>query len=128
MFDLHPIGFVRSTLTDLATAPRQGDEGAPDAWIDVATGLGDALQGIAPGDALIVITWFHRARRDVLLTHPRNDPRNPLIGIFATRSPERPNPLGLHVVTVREVRGAALLVGPLEAIDGTPVVDLKPVL
>ncbi len=89
---------------------------------------GDALDGLAVGDEIIVITWFHQAKRDVLKVHPRSDPRNPLTGVFATRSPDRPNPLGLHPVVVRAIDGHRLLVGPIEAIDGTPVVDLKPVL
>jgi len=106
----------------------QGSEGAPDAWIDVAPWAAEALDGLAAGDELIVITWFHRSNRGVLKVHPRSDPRNPLTGVFATRSPDRPNPLGLHPVTVRAMDGPRLRVGPIEAIDGTPVVDLKPVL
>jgi len=125
---LRPIGRIRSDLTSLADAPMQGSEGAPDAWLDVDAPFADALTGIAAGDELIVITWFHRADRAVLQTHPRSDPRNPLTGVFATRSPDRPNPLGLHPVTVRAIDGSRLRIGPIEAIDGTPVVDLKPVL
>ena len=122
---LRPIGVVRSTLASLADAPRQGNEGAPDAWIEVEPWAAEALQGLGAGDAVVVITWLDRARRDVLRVHPRSDPRNPLTGVFATRSPDRPNPLGLHPVTVRAVERTRLLVGPLEAIDGTPVVDIK---
>ena len=122
---LRPIGVVRSPLTSLADAPRQGNEGAPDAWIEVEPWAAEALQGLGAGDAVLVITWLDRARRDVLRVHPRSDPRNPLTGVFATRSPDRPNPLGLHPVTVRAVESTRLLVGPLEAIDGTPVVDIK---
>ncbi|MBA2457388.1 MAG: tRNA (N6-threonylcarbamoyladenosine(37)-N6)-methyltransferase TrmO [Gemmatimonadales bacterium] len=125
---LHPIGHIRSTLRVLDTAPRQGSEGAPDAWLEVRPAFARALLGIAAGDEVIVITWLHRADRDVLETHPRNDPEIPLAGVFATRSPDRPNPLGLHRVTVREIAGARLRIGPIEAVDGTPVVDVKPVL
>jgi tRNA-Thr(GGU) m(6)t(6)A37 methyltransferase TsaA len=125
---LRSIGQVRSTLRALEQAPRQGFEGAPDAWLDINADFAPALIGIQTGDALIVITWLHRAGRDVLQTHPRNDPTTPLTGVFATRSPDRPNPLGLHRVTVREIVGTQLLVGPIEAIDGTPIVDVKAVI
>jgi tRNA-Thr(GGU) m(6)t(6)A37 methyltransferase TsaA len=127
-FALEPIGFVRSSLTRRQDAPMQGSEGAPDAWLEIGEPLADALDGIAPGDALLVITWLHEADRSVLKVHPRSDPSRPLTGVFATRSPDRPNPLGLHPVTVREIARARLRVGPLEAIDGTPVVDIKPVI
>lgn len=127
-FRLHPIGHIRSTLRALDEAPLQGSEGAPDAWLDVVSPFARGLSGIAAGDELLVVTWLHRADREVLEVHPRGDPANPLAGIFATRSPDRPNPLGLHHVTVREVSGARLRIGPIEAIDGTPVVDVKPVL
>jgi tRNA-Thr(GGU) m(6)t(6)A37 methyltransferase TsaA len=127
-FEVVPIGVLRSELEDIEQAPMQGSEGAPDAWLEVEPSLAAALVGLEPGDDIIVITWFHRSRRDVLQTHPRSDPRNPLTGVFATRSPERPNPLGLHPVTVRAVAGNRLRVGPIEAIDGTPVVDIKPVI
>jgi tRNA-Thr(GGU) m(6)t(6)A37 methyltransferase TsaA len=126
--DLRPIGVISSQLTSLADAPMQGSEGAPDAWLEIDAALAPALHGIAAGDELIVITWFHRADRAVLQTRPRSDPRNPMTGVFATRSPDRPNPLGLHVVTVRAIDGNRLRVGPIEAIDGTPVVDIKPAL
>jgi tRNA-Thr(GGU) m(6)t(6)A37 methyltransferase TsaA len=122
---LHPIGVVRSPLTDRADAPMQGSEGAPDAWIEVTPAVAEGLHRIAVGDEVVVVTWLHEARRDVLLVHPRDDESNPLTGVFATRSSDRPNPLGLHRVTVREVAGSRLKVGPLEAIDGTPVVDIK---
>jgi tRNA-Thr(GGU) m(6)t(6)A37 methyltransferase TsaA len=125
MTQLRPIGVIRSALTDRSAAPRQGDEGAPDAWLEVEPWAAAALHRIAAGDALIVITWFHQADRDTLQVHPRSDPANPLTGVFATRSPDRPNPLGLHPVTVREIDGTRLRVGPIEAIDGTPVVDIK---
>lgn len=125
---LHPIGLVQSSLHDREAAPRQGNEGAPDAWLIVNAAVAEGLDGIAVGDELIVLTWLHEAQRDVLQVHPRGEQRNPLTGVFATRSPDRPNPLGLHHVTVREIVGNRLKVGPIEAIDGTPVVDLKPVL
>jgi tRNA-Thr(GGU) m(6)t(6)A37 methyltransferase TsaA len=127
-FRLHPIGIVRSPLADRASAPRQGDEGGPEAWIELTASVVEALDGVAAGDELIVITWLHEARRDVLKVHPRGDESRPLAGVFATRSPDRPNPLGLHRVTALEVVPGKLKVGPLEAIDGTPVVDIKPVL
>ena len=127
-YTLQPVGVIRSALTTRESAPRQGYEGAPDAWIEIEAPFADALRGIAAGDALIVLTWFHQSARDVLLTHPRNEITNPLTGVFATRSPDRPNPIGLHRVTVREIDGLRLKVGPIEAIDGTPVIDLKPVL
>lgn len=127
-YTLHPIGHIRSALRILEEAPRQGSEGAPDAWLEVNPTFARALVGIANGDEIIVMTWLHRADRAVLETHPRNDPGIPLAGVFATRSPDRPNPLGLHRVTVREISGARLRIGPIEAIDGTPVVDVKPVL
>ena len=125
---LRPIGVIASDLKSIADAPMQGSEGAPDAWLEVDAAFAPALHGIEVGDELIVITWFHRADRGVLQTHPRSDPRNPLTGVFATRSPDRPNPLGLHPVTVRATDGNRLRIGPIEAIDGTPVVDIKPVL
>ena len=126
--ELRPVGFVRSTIRSRADAPMQGKEGAPDAWIEIAPELAEALDGLAAGDEIIVITWLHLADRATLKVHPRSDPANPLSGVFTTRSPDRPNPLGLHRVTVREIAGNRLRVGPLEAIDGTPVVDVKPVL
>lgn len=125
---LRPVGRVRSPLRARRDAPRQGSEGAPDAWLELDPALAPALGGIAAGDALVIVTWLHEAERDVLVVHPRDDPAAPLTGVFATRSPDRPNPLGLHRVTVREVAGTRLRVGPLEAIDGTPVVDVKAAL
>jgi tRNA-Thr(GGU) m(6)t(6)A37 methyltransferase TsaA len=123
-----PIGVVRSTIKSRAEAPRQGREGAPDAVLEIREEFEEGLEGIAPGDDLIVITWLDRSSRDVLRVRPRGDPANPITGVFATRSPDRPNPIGLHRVTVREIDGLRLTVGPLEALDGTPIVDLKPVL
>lgn len=125
---LRAIGVVRSHLTDRDAAPNQGSEGAPDAWIELDPAVLEGVDGIDAGAELIVITWLHESRRDVLKVHPRGDTSRPLSGVFATRSPDRPNPLGLHRVTVREIAGPKLKVGPLEAIDGTPVVDIKPVL
>jgi tRNA-Thr(GGU) m(6)t(6)A37 methyltransferase TsaA len=127
-FIIRPVGVVRSALTSREDAPRQGDEGAPDAWLEIDPALARGLSRIAPGDDLILLTWFHLADRDVLEVHPRDDPDTPLTGVFATRSPDRPNPIGLHRVTVLAVDGTRLHVSPLEAIDGTPVVDLKAVL
>jgi tRNA-Thr(GGU) m(6)t(6)A37 methyltransferase TsaA len=123
---LRPIGTIVSTLKTRAEAPMQGHEGAPDAWLEVHDWAAPALDGIAAGDQLIVITWLDRAARDILRVHPRSDPRNPIAGVFATRSPDRPNPLGLHPVTVRAIEGTRLRIDPIEAIDGTPVVDIKP--
>jgi tRNA-Thr(GGU) m(6)t(6)A37 methyltransferase TsaA len=125
---LRPIGVIRSALTARHKAPRQGSEGAPDAWLEVHPWAVAGLDRLAVGDEIIVITWLHRGRRGVLRVHPRSDPHTPLTGIFATRSPDRPNPLGLHPVVIRAIEGRRLRVGPIEAIDGTPVVDIKPVL
>jgi tRNA-Thr(GGU) m(6)t(6)A37 methyltransferase TsaA len=127
-FEVRPIGRVESALTDPAVAPKQGHEGAPDAWIVFEPAVLDALDGIRPGARVLVLTWFHRARRDLLRVHPRDDPANPMQGVFNTRSADRPNPIGVHEVEVLAVEGARVHVRPLEAIDGTPVVDLKPVL
>lgn len=127
-FRLEPIGLVRSTLASVADAPRQGDEGAPSAWIEVDDRVAKGLAGISPGDELIVLTWLHHADRKVLEVHPRGNPKAKLSGVFATRSPHRPNPIGLHAVRVLAMDGNRLHVGPLEAIDGTPVIDIKPVL
>lgn len=122
---LRPIGRIRSTLRTTADAPRQGREGAPDGWLDVDPGYARALARLRAGDEIIVITWLHLANRDVLEVHPRDDPAQPLTGVFATRSQDRPNPLGLHRVTVRSIDGTRLRIGPIEAVDGTPVVDIK---
>jgi tRNA-Thr(GGU) m(6)t(6)A37 methyltransferase TsaA len=126
--ELVAIGTVESPLTDQAAAPKQGDEGAPDAALVIDARFADALEGIAAGDELLVLTWLDRGRRDVLQVHPRDDPANPVQGVFNTRSQDRPNPIGLHPVTVLAIEGTRLRVRPLEALDGTPVVDLKPVL
>jgi tRNA-Thr(GGU) m(6)t(6)A37 methyltransferase TsaA len=127
-FRLRPIGIIRSDLETRSRAPRQGSEGAPDAWLEVKAWASRGLQGVVEGDRVLVVTWLHRGRRDVLQVRPRSDKRRRLAGVFATRSPDRPNPLGLHAVTVRKIVGRRLRVGPIEAIDGTPVVDIKPVL
>lgn len=125
---MRPIGWVESSLVDLRDAPRQGDEGAPRASIlfchDVARGTRD----LEPGQEILVLTWLHRARRDELDTRPRSDPRAPILGVFSTRSPNRPNPIGLHRVRVLGVDGLRLQVSALEVVNGTPVIDVKPVL
>ena len=126
--DLEPIGHVESPLTDPASAPNQGDEGAPEAWLVFEPAVLDALYGIREGDEVIVLTWFDRARRDVLRVHPRGDMSRPEQGVFNTRSPHRPNPIGLHRVEIVSIDGARLRVRNLEALDGTPIVDVKPLL
>lgn len=127
-YTIEPIGVIRSELTSRETSPLQGDEGAPEAWLELTAPVAQGLAGITVGDELIVLTWLHLARRDVLQVHPRGRLEAPLAGVFATRSPDRPNPVGLHQVSVLEVAGHRLRVAPMEAIDGTPVVDIKPVL
>jgi tRNA-Thr(GGU) m(6)t(6)A37 methyltransferase TsaA len=123
---VNPIGVIRSALKTRGAAPKQGR--APDAWLEVSPGAAEGVDGIEAGADIVVLTWFHRARRDVLKVHPRSNRRNPLTGVFATRSPDRPNPVGLHRVTVRKIVKNRLRIGPIEAIDGTPVIDIKPVL
>jgi tRNA-Thr(GGU) m(6)t(6)A37 methyltransferase TsaA len=127
-FELKPIGAVESPLTDVASAPKQGHEGAPDAWLVLEPGVLEGLQGLQPGDRVIVITWLDRARRDVLRVHPRDDVANPKQGVFNTRSADRPNPIGLHPVEIVSIDGRRVRVRDLEALDGTPIVDMKPVL
>jgi tRNA-Thr(GGU) m(6)t(6)A37 methyltransferase TsaA len=127
-FPLTVIGIIESRLQSTERAPRQGSEGAPDAWLVLDAAYAPGLTGIAAGHELIVVTWLHRACRDVLEVYPRDDPTKTIMGVFGTRSSHRPNPLGLHRVTVREIAGTRLRIGPIEAIDGTPVVDVKPVL
>ena len=126
--DLHSIGVIRSSIVSRADAPKQGYEGAPDAWLELVPEVGPGLEGIEAGDEIIVITWLDRGNRDTLRVRPRGDPANPITGVFATRSPDRPNPIGLHRVRVHQREGLRLKVGPIEVLDGTPVVDLKPVL
>lgn len=125
---LEPIGFIESPLKNREGAPRQGHEGAPDAWVNVNPKFVEAMHGLAVGDLIILLTWFHQSDRATLQVHPRNERKNPITGVFATRSPDRPNPIGLHEVQVYEIVGNRMKVGPLEAIDGTPVVDIKPVI
>jgi len=125
---LRPIGVIRSTLKTRSEAPKQGSEGAPDAWLELSPFAAPALDGLMAGDDILIMTWLHRARRDVLKVHPRSDRRRPLTGVFATRSPDRPNPVGLHRVNIRRIVKNRLRIGPIEAIDGTPVIDIKPVL
>jgi tRNA-Thr(GGU) m(6)t(6)A37 methyltransferase TsaA len=127
-FEVRAIGRIESPLTDLASAPKQGDEGAPDAWLVFDPDVLEALEGVRPGDEVIVLTWLDRARRDVLSVHPRGDTSRPQQGVFGTRSPHRPNPIGLHPAQIVSIDGNRVLVRALEALDGTPIVDLKPVL
>ena len=126
--ELHPIGRVESPLTEREAAPKQGDEGAPDAWLVFEEPVLEGLLGIEPGDDLLVLTWLDRAARETLRVHPRGNPANAIQGVFATRSPDRPNPIGLHRVKVLAVEGARIRVNNLEALDGTPVLDVKPPL
>ena len=126
--NLKLVATVRSPLTDVADAPRQGDEGAPDATLVFEPVFAQALTGVAAGDEILVLTWLDRARRDVLQVHPRDDPARAQQGVFSTRSPDRPNPIGLHRVRVLAIDGLRVEVSGLEAIDGTPVLDVKPVL
>ena len=128
ILELKPGGRVESRLTDKADAPKQGHEGAPDAWLVFERDVLAALEGIRPGDRVIVLTWLDRAQRDVLRVHPRDDTANPKQGVFNTRSADRPNPIGLHEVEVIAIEGERVHVRPLEALDGTPIVDVKPVL
>ena len=127
-FEVQPIGTVQSPLTDPASAPRQGDEGAPDAWLAFEPAVLEGLEGIRVGDEVIVVTWLDRARRDVLRVHPRDDASRPEQGVFNTRSSHRPNPIGLHRVEVLAIEDGRIEVRNLEAVDGTPIVDVKPVL
>src|SRR5437763_3916373 len=127
-FLVQPVGRVESPLPDLATAPKQGDEGAPPARIVFRPEFRDAAADLRPGDEVLVLTWLHLGSRDVLKVHPRSDPARPLAGVFSTRSPDRPNPIGLHAVTVTSIEDDGIGVRDLEAIDGTPVIDVKPVL
>ncbi|WP_157556038.1 tRNA (N6-threonylcarbamoyladenosine(37)-N6)-methyltransferase TrmO [Nocardia acidivorans] len=125
---LHPVGYVESTLNDPGEAPRQGDEGAPDCDLVLDPAYAAAVDGLTAGAQVIVLTWLDRAARDVLAVHPRGDVTRPATGVFATRSPHRPNPIGLHVVTLLSIEGTRLRVRDLEALNGTPVLDIKPVL
>jgi tRNA-Thr(GGU) m(6)t(6)A37 methyltransferase TsaA len=127
-YDVVPIGRVESPLTDKATAPKQGHEGSPEAWLVFEPAVLDGLDGIAAGDEVILLTWLDRADRDVLRVHPRDDASNPMRGVFNTRSADRPNPIGLHQVQIVAIDGGRMRVRNLEALDGTPIVDLKPVI
>jgi tRNA-Thr(GGU) m(6)t(6)A37 methyltransferase TsaA len=129
-FTVEPVGRIESPLAERTGAPRQGHEGAPDAWLVFDPSVADAARDLEVGDRLVLLTWLDRADRAVQRVHPRDDPAAPETGVFSTRSPDRPNPIGLHPVTVRAVEagGGRVLVGPIEAIDGTPVVDVKPLL
>jgi tRNA-Thr(GGU) m(6)t(6)A37 methyltransferase TsaA len=127
-FELRPVATVRSPLTDLAAAPKQAHEGAPEAWLVFDPAMRDALDGLRVGDDVVVLTWLHRADRDVLRVHPRADVANPVRGVFSTRSPARPNPIGLHELRILAIDGTRVRVSALEAVDGTPVLDVKPVL
>ena len=127
-YEIVPIGVVESTLTDPTAVPKQGDEGSPEAWLVFDPRVLPGLDAVAPGDRLVVLTWLHRADRSVLRVHPRDDLGRPEQGVFTTRSADRPNPVGLHTVEVVEVAGPRVRVRDLEAVDGTPIVDVKPVL
>ncbi|HJR96623.1 MAG TPA: tRNA (N6-threonylcarbamoyladenosine(37)-N6)-methyltransferase TrmO [Actinomycetota bacterium] len=126
--DVVPVGWVESPLVERTQAPRQGDEGAPPAWLVFEARTREAIRDLRVGDVIIVITWLDRADRDVLSTRPRDEPDRPVVGVFSTRSPDRPNPIGLHRVQVLAVEGLRILVSDMEALDGTPIVDVKPVL
>jgi tRNA-Thr(GGU) m(6)t(6)A37 methyltransferase TsaA len=127
-YTIRPIGYVESSLVEQGTAPKQGFEGAPDAWLVFDPDLAEGIRDLRVGADIFVVTWLHQARRDVLAVHPRDDPRTPLTGVFSTRSQDRPNPIGLHRVQVVAIDELRLLVHNLEALDGTPIVDVKPVL
>ncbi len=127
-YEIRPIGYVESDLDDRATAPKQGFEGAPEAWLALDPEVAEGIRDLAVGAEVFVLTWLHQARRDVLAVHPRDDPRNPETGVFSTRSQDRPNPIGLHRVHIAAIDGPRVQVRDLEALDGTPIVDVKPVL
>jgi tRNA-Thr(GGU) m(6)t(6)A37 methyltransferase TsaA len=127
-YEVRAIGRVASPLTEMESAPRQGDEGAPDVWIEFEPDVLEALRGIEPGDRIVLLSWLDRADREVLTVHPRGDTSRQPAGVFGTRSHHRPNPIGLHPVEVLAIDGARMRVRGLEALDGTPIVDVKPVL
>jgi tRNA-Thr(GGU) m(6)t(6)A37 methyltransferase TsaA len=125
---LRPVGYVESSLVDIAEAPSQGDEGAPEAWLNFDPEIYDAVRDLEVGDRIIVITWLHLSRRDVLRTYPRDLADAPHLGVFSLRAPDRPNPIGLHTVEILEVSGLRIRVNNLEAVNGTPILDVKPVV
>jgi len=125
---LRPIGTVESSLREKSDAPKQGEEGGPEAWLVFHAGYEEGLRDLEVGEEILLLTWLDRAERDVLSVHPRDDARRPLRGVFSTRSADRPNPIGLHRVTVRAIEGTRLRVSDLEALHGTPILDVKPVL
>lgn len=127
-YALHPIGRVVSPLVDRKNAPRQPDEGAPPAWLEIDPAVAEGTRDLRVGDEVILLTWLDRARRNTLVVHPRGVPDNAQMGVFSTRSPDRPNPIGLHQVTIVAIAGSRIRVSGLEAIDGTPLLDIKPVL
>jgi len=127
-FSINPIGVIRSEIKNRKDAPCFYTEGAPHAVLEISSDYADGLHRMKSGDEIIVITWLHQADREILKVHPRGNPSNPLTGVFLTRSPDRPNPLGLHRVKVVEIKPGRLHIGPIEAIDGTPVIDIKPVV
>ncbi|MBK5228827.1 MAG: tRNA (N6-threonylcarbamoyladenosine(37)-N6)-methyltransferase TrmO [Actinobacteria bacterium] len=127
-YEINPIGHVESPLGDRGEGPKQGFEGAPDAWLVFNDGVVEGIRDLAAGDEVFVLTWLHQAQRDVLEVRPRDDPRNPMTGVFSTRSPDRPNPIGLHRVQIAAIDGMRVQVTDLEAIDGTPIIDVKPVI
>jgi tRNA-Thr(GGU) m(6)t(6)A37 methyltransferase TsaA len=127
-FEVRPIGQVESPLVDRETAPKQGAEGAPDAWLVINPDLAEGIRDLVVGADIFVLTWLHQAQRDVLAVHPRDDLRNPETGVFSTRSADRPNPIGLHRARIAAIDGVRVLVHGLEAVDGTPIVDIKPVI
>jgi tRNA-Thr(GGU) m(6)t(6)A37 methyltransferase TsaA len=127
-YTVEPIGMVHSVLASRKNAPRQGSEGAPEAWLQILPAYREAMEGLEVNGEILVLTWLHLGNRDTLKVHPRGIAGNPLMGVFATRSPDRPNPIGIHQVTILEIDGGRIRVSGLEAVDGTPVVDIKPVL
>jgi tRNA-Thr(GGU) m(6)t(6)A37 methyltransferase TsaA len=128
VYEVRPVGWVESPLADRDSAPKQGDEGSPEAWLVFDDAVREAIRDLEAATEVIVLTWLDRSRRDVLAVHPRGDPGNPVQGVFSTRSPDRPNPIGLHRVEIVAVEGTRLRVRNLEALDGTPILDVKPVL
>jgi tRNA-Thr(GGU) m(6)t(6)A37 methyltransferase TsaA len=127
-YHLHPIGTVRSTLVSRKNAPRQGSEGAPEAWLEILPAYHQGIEGLEVNAEILILTWLHLGNRETLKVHPRGIPENQLMGVFATRSPDRPNPIGIHQTTILEIDGCRIRVSCLEAVEGTPVLDIKPVV